>query len=799
MTSDTWEPLIEGLLEAVLLVDRADLSIRAANRAAGQLLQREPANLVGRPMLELVATPEDLVFWQEVAAGVADQILSDTLFTRADGSVVEVTRRVTPAQFEPGANLLVVAFWDRSEQLRVEGELERLLAEMRATLESTADGILVLDLDGGIRGYNHRFAELWQLPEHLVSERDDAGVLAWMEQGVSDPAGYRERLAAIQCSPLSEGTELVLLRGGRVLERVTLPQYARGRPIGRVFSFRDISRRLADEARLELAGKVFERSLDAIFVTDANYRVMAVNPSFERLTGYPRDQAAGKLPRSFIGNRDGDGVFQRMREHLNQAGFWEGEAWNRRQDGSTYLCLISAVKVQDDQGITSHYVGFFKDLSETHAARKRIEQLAYHDALTGLPNRLLFSEHFDGMRRLGERNRQSFAVLFIDLDRFKHINDSLGHLFGDQVLVKVAERLKSCLREVDTLARLGGDEFLILLNQVEPSGAETIGRRILTRLAEPLTLMGITFTLTCSIGITLFPQDGATLDELIKNADSAMYAVKERGRSGFGFYTPEMNVDLLSRVKLDHAIRQALERDGFHLCFQPQIDLRTGALFGAEALIRWHDPELGQVSPAVFIPVAEESGTIVPLGDWVLTEAVRQAAIWYQEGFRIAIAINVSALQFHQPDFVAKVAAALVQSGLPPGLLELELTESILIQQIEDTVERLGALAQLGVHLSIDDFGTGYSSLAYLKRFPIQRLKIDQSFVRDVPGDESDVAIVHAIVDLGHALRLRVIAEGVELIRQRQFLEAAGCDEMQGFLYSPALEPGAFELLLRSA
>ena len=454
------------------------------------------------------------------------------------------------------------------------------------------------------------------------------------------------------------------------------------------------------------------------------------------------------------------------------------------------------MRLPDEAGRTLHYIAFVKDLADKLAAKQRIEELAYTDALTGLPNRQVLSERTEFALALARRDNQPFAVLSVDLDRFKHINDSLGHPFGDRVLVEVAHRIRSCVREVDTVARLGGDEFVLLIHQADARGAELAARRVLAALNEPLVLDDMSFTVTCSIGIALHPNDGATLEDLIKNADAAMYRVKERGRAGFRFYQPQMNVDPLSRMKIDQAMRQALARGGFRLHYQPQVDIRTGAIVGAEALVRWHDEELGELSPARFIQVAEESGFIVPLGEWVLTEAVRQAAQWHRRGLDLVVAVNVSAVQFQRSNFVERVAAIIAAAGLPARNLELELTESILIQDADEALLRLNALAALGVRLAIDDFGTGYSSLGYLKRFPLRKLKIDRSFIQGLPADESDAGIVRSIVYLARALRLSLIAEGVETEAQRQFLLQAGCDEFQGFLFSPAVESAAFDALL---
>jgi diguanylate cyclase (GGDEF)-like protein/PAS domain S-box-containing protein len=794
-----WQPLIEGMLEAVWLVDPIELRILAVNRAAEILLGAEPGTFIGKPVIDLSASPQDMFFWEDVAAGLSDQIFSETLLRRVDGATVQVERRVSLIKTSQDASVYVVAARDLSAQQQVENELEKLLAELRATLESTADGIMVTDLEGGIRGYNQRFAEMWNLPHELLTQRNDSAIHAWMYQCVLDTEHYADRLGAISRAPLLEASDVLVLRTGHVLERATLPQYARGRPIGRVFSYRDITQRLADEARLQLASKVFESSMDAIFVTDAEHRVIAVNPSCERLTGYTQTELLEQPSRAFFSEFNDGAFIEEFMEQLVRDGLWEGEVWNRRKNGKPYLCLASMVRVLDEQGAPVHYIGFFKDLSETHAARKRIEELAYNDALTGLPNRLLLAERLEQALNFADRNGCSCAVLFLDLDHFKHINDSLGHLFGDRVLIEVAERLKNCLRHIDTPARLGGDEFVILLNQMDAHGTEITARRTLEALSRPFTLDGMSFTVTGSIGIALYPEDGVTMDDLIKNANSAMHHVKERGRSAFRFYQRQMNIGLLSRIKLDHAMRLALENKQFRLHFQPQVDLASGDIFGAEALIRWHDEELGNTPPASFIPVAEETGVIVAIGNWVLTEAIRQCAEWQAQGWALTMAVNVSALQFQQANFVEGVAETLRVFDLPPAMLELELTESILLRDVDETLARLDALAELGVRLSIDDFGTGYSSLSYLKRFPICKLKIDRSFISELPVNDSDTAIVMAIINLSQALKLRVIAEGVETEAQRHFLATAGCDEFQGFLCKPALSAEEFMLFLEQA
>ena len=415
--------------------------------------------------------------------------------------------------------------------------------------------------------------------------------------------------------------------------------------------------------------------------------------------------------------------------------------------------------------------------------------------MTGLPNRLLLGQRVAVALRTAQRNGSTFALLFVDLDRFKNINDSLGHAFGDRVLVEASSRIQQTLREVDTLCRVGGDEFIAFCQDADAIGAEIVARRILDKLAQPFVLDSVNFSMGCSIGIAMYPADGRTLETLIQCADTAMFRVKERGRANYRFYQPQMNVDLLSRVKMDHAMRLAMEQGLFRLHYQPQISLLDGRLLGVEALIRWTDAELGNVSPGTFIPLAEESGFIINIGNWVLLEAVRQSCEWQASGRPVVVSVNVSALQFQQGDFVERVAKVLHDSGLDPAFLELELTESILIKDIHETLARLEALAALGLSLAIDDFGTGYSSLAYLKKFPISKLKIDRAFVMGLPEDEGDRAIVGATIAMARALKMTVVAEGVETEAQRDFLHALECEAFQGFLCSPGLPAKDLETL----
>ncbi|WP_395453869.1 EAL domain-containing protein [Acidovorax delafieldii] len=788
---------LDGLQEAVWLLDETNQHILQANAGAERLTGLSAADMQGRSVLDLASTPQELAFWSEPADVIAQGVPAHTSLLRADGSLVPVQRCVRRVPWgASGTSVLLLTMLDRSRQETTERELETLLSELRATLDSAADGMLVCGLDRGVRAFNQRLAQLWNLPRQLLVERDDAAVYAFMADQVADARLYAERLAAIEREPTQESTDIVELRNGVVLEMRTVPQFSQGRAVGRVYSFRDITRQTEIQASLRLAARVFESSLDAIFIADSQHRIMRMNPGCERLVGPTAKGFEGCVAASLFGGGSDASFMEQVLQGWAQDGFWEGELWLPRDNGAYCAVQLSWVALRDDEGRLVQSIGFMRDLTLQHAAQKRIEELAYSDALTGLPNRLLLSQRVDTAIQGARQSDTGFAILFLDMDRFKIINDSLGHPFGDRVLQLVAERLQTCLRQTDMLCRLGGDEFVIYLHGGDASVAESVARRILDDMLKPFMLDSMGFSIQCSIGIALYPQDGATLDDLIKQSDTAMYRVKERGRGSYGFYQPQMNANLLARMQMEHAMRQALGLQRMAVHYQPQVNMATGRITGAEALLRWTDAEFGAVSPAVFIPLAEESGYIVTLGAWVMEQAVREAALWMHSGTPIMISVNVSALEFRQPDFVDRITRLLAVHQLPPTLLELELTETILLQDAQEMEQRLRVLADLGIGLAIDDFGTGYSSLAYLKKLPIHKLKIDQSFVRGLPDDDGDRAIVSAIISMGRAMHIEVVAEGVETETQQAVLQQMQCEHYQGFLCAPGLPADQFRAML---
>ena len=564
----------------------------------------------------------------------------------------------------------------------------------------------------------------------------------------------------------------------------------------------DIAARMRNEKALRLRERIIEVSANAIILCSADapgYLIEYVNPAFERITGYGASEVIGQRLEDLQGpegeRKDMHAITAALREQR------EGKAIvrNFRKDGSTYWSELFVAPVRDDgDGPVSHFVVAQYDISTVMRFEQELEFQSRHDILTGLANRLLLRERLEQAMAVTRRSTLPLWVVFIDLDRFKFVNDTLGHDAGDLVLKNVAERLRDATREVDTVARLGGDEFVLLLPQHgngEPGVA--ILQRILDAVAQPLQLGDYEFFLSCCMGVAVYPDDGSDADTLIKHADIAMYRAKEQGRGQWQFYASSMNAGTLERLGLESELRHALERGQFHLEYQPQLDLASGAVVGMEALLRWEHPQLGRIAPASFISLAEEMGLITPIGDWVLRTACAQARAWQLAGHGpLRLAVNLSARQFKQKNLLHAVAQALAETGLDAAQLELELTESMVMHDVEQATAIMGNLKALGVQLSIDDFGTGYSSLAYLRHFPIDVLKIDKSFVSDITHSTDDAAIVHAIISLAHSLRLIVIAEGVETAQQLAFLRQHGCDQMQGYLFSRPLAAPAFEELL---
>jgi len=537
---------------------------------------------------------------------------------------------------------------------------------------------------------------------------------------------------------------------------------------------------------LHLARKVIDASLDGIMIADAEANIQFVNPAFTQLTGYTSEEAVGQNPRLLQSGRQDKEFYARMWERLGREGCWQGEIWNRRKNGEVFPEWLTINAIHDDDGHLSQYAAIFSDITERKKIEERIKNLAYFDVLTGLPNRRLFTDRLQVAIANAHRHSQQLAIMFLDLDLFKRINDSLGHGIGDLVLIETSRRLAKCVREGDTVSRLGGDEFVMLLPEIEEiEDVAKSAERIISTVKLPFVVDEHELYVTASIGIAIYPEDGASVETLIKNADTAMYRAKDVGRNSYQLYTAAMNARSFERLAMESSLRHAVVRQEFRLAYQVKMDIVTGRMSGVEALVRWMHPEMGLVPPVEFIPLAENMGLISEIGAWVLQEACRQCKSWHDLGLPpVRIAVNVSALQFRESDVPAVVRRALASTGLEPRYLELELTESVLMQRVDEVAAVLHELRALGVTISIDDFGTGYSSLSYLKRMPIDALKIDQSFVNDITDDGDGAEIVSTIINLAHNLKLKAVAEGVETAAQADFLRAKGCDELQGYLIS---------------
>jgi diguanylate cyclase (GGDEF)-like protein/PAS domain S-box-containing protein len=557
---------------------------------------------------------------------------------------------------------------------------------------------------------------------------------------------------------------------------------------------------LQNRQQLELAATVFENSYEGIDVTDRFGRLISVNRAFCEITGYQPEEVLGQTHKLMQSGRHDRSFYQAMWHTLLETGRWQGEVWNRRKDGQVYPELLSISAVKDDQGAVSCYISVFSDISRVKETQQQIDYLEWHDPLTDLPNRRMICNHLTQAIDLARRKETSIALLCLDLDHFKDINDSFGHLTGDALLRLTAKRLRERMRSSDLVARLGGDEFIVLLEELEQTEhVPLMAEDIIKLLQQPFRLdTGIELQSGVSIGIALFPDHGQSAMELLQQADSALYQAKQQGRGRFAYYRDDMTEKALERINLGNYLRRAVEKEELLVYYQPQVESGTGRIIGAEALMRWQNPELGLVSPLRFIPLAEEIGCIIPMGEWILRHTCLQGRQWLDQGLPpITLAVNLSPAQIHQPGLVETVRLILETTGYPPELLELELTESALMQHEEETITLLHKLKSLGVKLALDDFGTGYSSLAYLKHFPLDLLKVDKSFVDDLPQGTKDLKIVTTIVQMGRSLGFKLLAEGVEREEQRDCLHDLGCDFYQGYLFSKPVPSESFAELLR--
>ncbi len=724
--------------------------------------------------------------------GLIYKILAAALLGLVLGTLVFVIMRVLPLRALRRSAEALFEEKDRAE----------------ATLRSISDAVITTDAQGRLKQAN---------PAGLaVIEADKLEQVAGHSMLDVVAPDYRAAYAehhrrVLAGESMKMEYEIIGLKGDhRWLETHAVPLQDHGERV-HLAVVRDITERKKTDAELEhyrshledlveqrtadlrVAAAAFD-SQDAMMVTDANSVILQVNRAFTEITGYTAEEAVGKTPSLLESGRHDADFYRAMWETIRRTGGWQGEVWDRRKNGEVYPKWISISALKDPDGAVTHYISAHHDITERKAAEEEIRNLAFYDHLTGLPNRRLLIDRVRQAMASTTRSNRYCALMFIDLDNFKTLNDTLGHDFGDLLLKEVAKRLRSRVRVGDTVARLGGDEFVVMLEDLSAnpeeaaSQTETAGEKILATLNQPYQLATQKYQSTPSIGVTLFADHQGTIDDLLKRADLAMYQAKAAGRNTLRFFDPEMQAVVSARAALEASFREAIQKNQFLLHYQAQV-VGEGRLTGVEALVRWQHPERGMVSPVEFIPLAEDTSLILPLGHWVLQTACAQLALWAArpEMAHLTIAVNLSSRQLKLPNFVDEVQAILDHHGANPQRLKLELTESVLVHDVEDIIVKMTALKAVGVGFSLDDFGTGYSSLSYLKRLPLDQLKIDQGFVRDILTDPNDAAIAKMVIVLAESLGLAVIAEGVETLEQRDFLASQGCHAYQGYLFSRPL------------
>ncbi len=788
------------------------------NSRLEQMFGYEPGGLTGHTSRILFSSEAE---WSEIGRGfdkiasAGKNISQEVRYCRRDG--MPIWARVNGRRIKQDeGEFWIWCFQDVTGQHRAEeelrrsyGELEQRVTErtaelseqlhfMQELIEALPGPLFYKDRNGLYLGCNSAFADFVGKPHNEVigcTVYDLASKSMADTYVVADEALYRSgghQIYETRVRGADGEAHDVMFHKAVFCDK-------EGRIGGLVGVMLDISERIAMESQLRLSANVFDSTADGVAITDAEGKIVAINRAFVTITGYEETDVLGHSLRQWQAGRQTQAFYDAMWETIRHEGRWRGEIWSQRKDGIEFAEWLTISAVTDKNGTITHYVAVFSDVTPIKRAQERLEFQAHHDQLTGLPNRLLLEERLDKALHRVRRENTNLAVLFIDLDRFKTINDTLGHDVGDQVLCEVSRRFLGVVREADTVARIGGDEFVVLLEDVaDTAAAARVAEKIIESARQSIILAGQEFFIGASVGISLFPADGETALVLLKNADAAMYRAKLRGRNVYEYATPDITEASLERFRLEVDIRQAIERNELSPFFQPQYSLATGRMVGAEALMRWHHPQHGMVSPAKFIPLAEESGLIVSLGAWILREACRCWAGLIARGLDPGIlSVNVSGVEFRRGHVLQTVRSVLAESGLAPQCLSLEITESAIMHQADGSIRELCALRDLGVHLAVDDFGTGYSSLAYLKRLPISMLKIDQSFVRGLPDDGEDAAIARAVIALAHSLQLTTLAEGVETASQEAFLRDAGCDEMQGFLKARPVPVEEFEALIR--
>ncbi|MGE5468904.1 MAG: EAL domain-containing protein [Ignavibacteria bacterium] len=771
---------IEDAPDGIVVVD-GDGFVRFANRASGMLFGCADTELTGSN------------FGFPVAAGESTEIE----IPQADGGWGLAEMRVAQSEWA-GAPAYVAVLRDITPSLRMRQALQKEGELLASLVHSLPVALIALSPDRTVRLWNPAAERMfgWRAEEVLGMRCPLLGSDQWPDF---------ERLSG-EISGGRVVADFETVRQTKDGERVEVAMHAAplnardGSPDGLLFLMTDIRERRRAEQRLQLSDKVFQNTQEGILVTDGVGNIISVNPAFTAVTGYLPQEVMGKNPSILQSGRHDESFYDAMWNELVVTGQWQGEIWNRRRNGEVYPEWLHISAVRDASGCIVYYVAVFSDISVVKENEERLHHLAHFDALTELPNRVLFTDRLRHAMAHAKRSGTGVGLLFLDLDRFKLINDTLGHRAGDRLLQLAAERISGAVREQDTVACLGGDEFTVILPEVAgPAGAANVAEKIIDSMSRSFHLEDKELVIGASIGIAVYPLAGEDVETLVKHADIAMYRAKEAGRNNYQFYRPGHEGQPRDVFELEHGLRRALERDEMRLVYQPQIEIETGRIVALEALLRWDHPTRGDIPPADFIPVAEDSGLIGSIGEWVLREACRQNVAWQKLGLApVRVAVNMSVRQLRNPRFAERVAEILDETGLAPQWLEIELTESMVMQFAKEVMDILWQLKSLGIRLSIDDFGTGYSSLSYLKRLPVDTLKIDRSFVEGLDTDANDQAISNAIIAVANSLNLRVVAEGVETEKQLWFLRNHACCDAQGYFFCRPIEADEVGLMIRN-
>ena len=757
-----------------------------------QLLEQSFRQVASWRQAGLLAAAERVL-----ASGVREEL--ETPMVTSFGRNVWVHARLARFYSEGEPHLLLMLH-DITEERRAAEALAEREREFRSLAENVPDNIMRWDRDGRVLYANRSLAQtLGMAPEQLVGKTEQetfsGGRFSALDEAVRGVGATGISIDDFeQIVPAPDGTL------EHHLIRLVAERDANDQVVGVLGVGRDMSAQKRTEEALRLAASVFHNSAEGVLVTDANATILSVNPAFSEITGYSEAEALGRRPSLLRSARHGPEFYQVMWEALKREGRWQGEIWNRRKGGEAYLEWLTINRIDDAAGAAVRYVAVFHDITELRRKDEHIRHLAFHDALTGLPNRSLMQDRLQHAIERALRKGGRLSLTFMDLDRFKAINDGLGHDVGDLLLQEVAARIKGRLRAADTVARLGGDEFVVLMEDLSGSRhCAAVAEQIIAEIARPMQLRGQTVEVGVSMGMAFYPEDGADALELMRHADMAMYAAKEAGRNTYRFFRPDMLARASERLTMQSELRRAIAGNQLELHYQPRVTMATGESLAVEALVRWRHPLRGLLAPMEFIPLREECGLIRELGDWVLDEACRQAALWQGAGRNIRVGVNVSARQLDEGGLVARIVALAAHHGIAPALLEIELTESAVMANPQHAAKLLARLRDIGVTVAVDDFGTGYSSLAYLRRLPIDMLKIDRSFVKDAESNDEDAQIVKTILALGEVLKLTVVAEGIETCAQAKLLQSVGCALAQGFLYSRPLPAQEIEAWLDTA